>query len=166
MSLVTGTSFTKIRLGCLATIPQNSWEPVSANQTAGFLKDQIRHSPFPKLPSKAVPMNHYVSPADNRCCTASASHHAELFPSPTCGEVTQTLTRCSTDGKAGSIDQLRAMRALGTPSHVRAKPCAERRKGIMGEITDAFASAALAFFNLALQASRSRRRFSRILLSF
>lgn len=35
-----------------------------------------------------------------------------------------------------------------------------------GGVTAAFASAALAFFNLALQASRSRRRFCRILRSF
>lgn len=38
----------------------------------------------------------------------------------------------------------------------------EMREGV----TAAFASAALAFFNLALQASRSRRRFCRILRSF
>lgn len=39
-------------------------------------------------------------------------------------------------------------------------------RGLRENITAAFASAALAFFNLALQASRSRRRFCRILRSF
>jgi len=43
---------------------------------------------------------------------------------------------------------------------------ARRTEGMREKVTAAFASAALAFFNLALQASRSRRRFCRILRSF